>query len=82
MLRCRICGNEPATFQPAKHQSLCAACNDTTPRKVSRAAFELKYWERNVAHVPDSTRREFYADYLASTDDVDAYIIKTTTLAD
>lgn len=77
-MNCHVCGDDrTAEYRPAKRQSLCRDCNSSTPRKVSRTTFDAHYWN-NDPSVPESTRREFYADYLASTDTLAGYIAATT----
>lgn len=63
---CRICGEENnVKYYATKRQALCRHCAKDTPAKVSRAAFDRKYWAGDD-DCPESIRREFYADYLAS----------------
>jgi hypothetical protein len=63
---CRICGDEAnVRYYPRKRQALCRHCAKDTPAKVDRATFDKLYWGKD--DVPESTKREFYADYLAST---------------
>lgn len=62
---CRVCGSEEGvTFRASKLQALCEACDAETPRKVSREAFEKRFWGKHIDEVPHGTRREFYQDYL------------------
>jgi hypothetical protein len=75
---CRICGANPAKYRAAKRQTLCAYCNRETPAKVARESFDAAYW-KGCDDVPESTRREFYADYLASTETLRTYMKSTTT---
>ena len=64
---CRICGTEDGIqYYLKKRQSLCRDCAKETPNKVGRATFDKIYW-RNEGDVPESTKREFYDDYLHST---------------
>lgn len=62
-----------------KRQVLCDACATDTPDKVSRTMFDRLYWGVDYETVPVSMRREFYSDYLASTDTLDEYVIATTS---
>lgn len=78
MSYCRICGAEGAKFYGAKRLTLCKGCAKDTPTKICREDFDRYYWGNEFQNVPDSIRREFYEDYLFSTDDVDSYIIATT----
>jgi hypothetical protein len=85
MSYCRICGDEKnVRYRPAQGQSLCNSCWQDTPAKVSRESFERAYWKRDDGSdgredVPESTRREFYADYLASTNTLKDYLASTTS---
>lgn len=93
MLSCKICGSENAPYwfegewlkiYPGKGwQALCLPCAKKTPDKVTREQFEAKYWVNEdgscgAESVSPATRKEFYSDYLASTDTLESYI-KTTT---
>jgi hypothetical protein len=81
-LHCRICGDFQRTahvrWRPSKRQTLCRSCNADTPRKVSRHSFDVQYWGTESANVPESTKRDFYADYLASTCTFRQYVLSTT----
>jgi hypothetical protein len=79
---CRVCGDEKATYRLGKRQYLCNLCNNGTPVKVDRASFDLHYWGAGANEVPESTKREFYSDYLTSTHTIGAYIAATTTQAE
>ena len=63
---CKICGDPNATYQSIKRQVLCSACSRSTPPKMARSLFDRLYWGNEVESVPQSTRREFYEDYLTS----------------
>jgi hypothetical protein len=77
---CRICGSEKGTeYRYTRHQTLCAACAAETPEKVGRDEFERRYFGPEAGVVPSSIVRDFYDDYLASTDDLDGYIEHTTS---
>lgn len=78
---CRICGHESAVWRPSKRQSLCKSCNADTPRKARRSEFDRRYWGAELESVPIGTRREFYADYLASSSTLPDYIERTTSCA-
>jgi hypothetical protein len=63
---CRICGDEKdVRYYATRRQSLCRSCAKDTPRKVGRESFDRVYWAGDE-HCPESVRREFYLDYLAS----------------
>lgn len=71
---CRICGDEEGIeFYPKQRQVLCRTCKRNTPSKVSRSEFDRAYWH-DAPDVADSTKREFYSDYLASSYAVKEYI--------
>ena len=75
---CKVCGDERETeYYPSKRQTLCPSCAADTPRKISREAFDRAYW-RGDTTVHPSIRREFYADYLASSYTLAEYIAATT----
>jgi hypothetical protein len=77
---CRVCGDENGVrFRPACRQSLCGPCAKDTPKKASRESFEKRYWGAELKNVPNSTRDEFWSDYLASTKTLVEYIDATTT---
>lgn len=77
---CRICGTENGLkYYPRKLQTLCYACAEDTPAKVGREKFDREYWGTELPNVPESTRREFYEDYLCSTHTLPAYILATTS---
>jgi hypothetical protein len=85
---CRICGHTHGLkFYPAKRQTLCKFCAKDTPAKVGRLEFDQAYWTPSIADngdtvacdAPESTRREFYADYLTSNDNLAEYIAHTTS---
>lgn len=81
IMHCRICGDENGvTYRPTKRQALCESCNADTPDKVSRDIFNRYYWPKEAREtVPDSTKAEFYSDYLASEHNLMQYIDATTT---
>lgn len=68
---------------PAKGwQLLCRPCAQETPDKVTKEEFEASYWRNEdgscgAETVPPAIRKEFYSDYLASTNDLESYC-KTT----
>lgn len=80
---CRICGDiKTARPRGMNRGSLCDYCAKDTPAKVSRAEFEAEYWKdengkSNPGSVPDSIRREFYADYRGSKHELPEYIKAT-----
>ncbi len=70
-MSCRICGDENNTkYYATKRQTLCRSCSKHTPAKVSRVVFDSEYWwnaeAQQLEHAPESTKREFYQDYLSS----------------
>lgn len=75
---CRICGVDSGSFRASKGQILCGPCDSETPRKVSREAFERRYWNGKPEEVPAGTRNEFWSDYLSSTLTLKEYIEETT----
>lgn len=75
---CRVCGDKRnVQYRLGKRQSLCDSCNADTPVKVSRESFDKAYW-KNDPTVSQSTKREFYEDYLASECTLPEYIKQTT----
>ena len=78
---CRICGSEEnVRYYATKRQALCPYCSKDTPPKVNREAFDKKYWAGDNTPPPDSIKREFYADYLASCHgSIESYIEATTS---
>jgi len=74
---CAICGTSGAS-RVATKGTLCQPCAASTPRKVSRVRFDLVYWGRKYAEVPEGTRRDFYRDYRASSSTLKDYIDTTT----
>ena len=77
---CRICGDESnIKYYVSKRQSLCPSCAKDTPAKVGRESFDRKYWAKDD-DCPEAIRREFYADYLASSHgSIESYIEATTS---
>lgn len=74
---CRVCGDERnVSYRPRSRQSLCDSCASDTPHKVSRSAFDTEYWHDDPT-VCESTKREFYSDYLSSTHTLAQYIAAT-----
>ena len=80
MAYCHVCGAEEAVFYPACRNWLCQSCRQDTPSKIDRTSFNRKYWGKEISEVPESIRREFYEDYLASTCTFAQYVKDTTTL--
>ena len=79
-MHCRICGEtEGIEYYQHKRQSLCKHCAKDTPKKMGRLDFDQKYWGRGWQEVPNSTRSEFYSDYLASSDSFAKYVDNTTS---
>lgn len=77
---CRICGTEKSLkYYPRKLQTLCPPCAADTPAKVSKETFDREYWGVELPNVPESTRAEFYDDYLCSTHMLPEYILATTS---
>jgi hypothetical protein len=65
---CKICGSEEgAKWRHKQRNRLCVPCLKTTPAKIPWESFDKRYWGKNFRDVPLSTRREFYADYKASS---------------
>ena len=78
-MSCRICGNTKARYCSTKLQYLCKTCNQGTSPKVSRSCFEAVYWAAEGANaVPNSTRTEFYQDYLSYKGTLAEYIEATS----
>ena len=78
-MACHICDTERAEYRPECRQVLCVACHENTAPKVGREEFERVYWQGKAEEVPYGIRREFYADYLVSTCDLQGYIVSTTS---
>ena len=78
---CIICGTEE-NLVVKNHRHICNDCAQGMPRKVSRSSFDKAYWRGKANDVPESTKREFYADYFASYHTVSAYIEATTSYAE
>lgn len=82
---CRICGvtddEVRIQYYPNKRQALCRHCAKGTPSKVGRIEFDRLYWAGATENdPPESTRREFYSDYLASRhSSVASYLAATTS---
>lgn len=75
---CRICGDESnVKFYPSKRQSLCDFCAKDTPAKVSFDTFCAAMFKGDE-DCPRSIMRDFYDDYKASSDTLDAYIRKAS----
>lgn len=68
-------------YRPSKRQTLCTVCDEETPRKVGREAFDKRYWGTGKAadEVPEGTKKEFYSDYLTSNSTLEKYVESTTT---
>ena len=81
-MHCRICGEtstrQDVIYRERQRQTLCRVCAAQTPRKVGRKVFDLAYWGTDQYEVTDATKREFYADYLASTNTLADYVASTT----
>ena len=81
-MHCFICASEKNLITRKDiFKTVCKECNKSTPTKVNREAFDTAYWGKTLAasQIPESTKREFYADYLASTHNLKAYLSATTT---
>jgi len=79
MSYCRVCGDDrDVRWYATKRQFLCRGCAATTPRKVSRSAFDRLYWD-NPETIPDHVKREFYSDYLTTALTVREYRERTTS---
>lgn len=77
---CRICGTEDnVKYYHNLLQSVCRGCGKGMPDKVSREEFYLQYWGENYQEVLSAIRKEFYEDYLHSSDDVESYIKGTVS---
>lgn len=73
-MECKICGSEiKVTYRYSKYQALCDLCNKETPRKMSRREFDGKYWTNEELLVPEFIKKEFYSDYLGSTETFHQY---------
>ena len=79
-MHCNICGDDrTAHYRPNQRQVLCDHCAENTPAKVSRSEFDKAYWnEPEAEQPPESTKREFYSDYLTSCNTLREYITATT----
>ena len=78
-MQCRVCGTETnVAYRAKKRQSLCNVCNRETPNKIGRRAFNIRYWGSEFPDVPIGTLREFYADYLVTTQNFNDYRASTT----
>jgi len=73
---CKICGSSDGQYCSTKLQVLCKHCSRETPRKVGRDSFDARYWV-GCKDVPESTKREFYIDYLRSGETLTSYIRST-----
>lgn len=74
---CKICGDEMnVRYYPSKHNSLCPCCASDTPRKVRFELFNRIYFAGD-RDCPESTRKEFYTDYLSSKYNLRDYMAKT-----
>ena len=77
---CMICGDENSVkYRGGNRGMLCDSCAADTPAKVDRARFDAEYWGAEASNVPESTKREFYSDYRASSNTLADYITTTTT---
>jgi hypothetical protein len=81
-MSCNICGTTDSRYRRGSLQTLCDHCSRDTPNKASRLVFERCYWGAGLDSVPRSVRREFYADYLASTCTLQEYRQSTTEVMD
>ena len=76
-MQCNICGNDNALWNSSARQVICGECIRNTPDKVDFETFRLALWtpEERKEHgcVPTSIEREFYSDYIASTQDLTDY---------
>ena len=80
-MHCYICGTEK-NLVVKNFRHICRDCSHGMPKKVSRESFDKAYWQGKVNDVPNSIKREFYADYMASYHTLAAYIEETTTRID
>lgn len=81
MPTCRIC-DAPAEYRPRlMFAVLCDDCDAEMPDKLSRAEFEVAYWNGLAETVTPSIRREFYDDYFNSNLTLEEYISQTTTIS-
>lgn len=81
-MACFICGEtRNVKFRKDLFKYICAYCSPSTPRKVNREAFDKRYWGEieKTEKVPESVKREFYSDYLSSSDNLEAYIAATSS---
>jgi hypothetical protein len=75
---CKICGDERnVAYRPAARQSLCDSCSADTPAKIGRVNFDRWYWDGRAGEVCESTKRDFYEDYLRSNHTFDQYLVVT-----
>ena len=82
MAQCWICGDEhTARFRPRLRRTVCDGCAHGMKPKVSRERFDEVYWGPESG-IPESTRREFYEDYLSSTGTLDEYMAATINSPD
>ena len=75
---CKICGDPITRWRPENRQTLCNSCAADTPRKIGRSEFDRKYWGPDFEEVHPETRREFYEDYLTSSQNFRDYQESTT----
>jgi hypothetical protein len=73
---CRICGDEnDVKYYPDKRQSLCPSCASDTPRKVGLGVFAKAMFPPDVDEMPPrAIVRDFYEDYLASSQGLLDYV--------
>lgn len=78
-MACRICGSEEnVRYVFEAKQFLCKSCAADTPKKISRSEFDNVYWNGDKT-VPEAIRREFYSDYLSSSNTLEEYIRTTSS---
>jgi hypothetical protein len=79
-MACQICGDEKnVEYRNRSRMALCGSCHKDTPVKATREEFDTIYWV-GCDDVPESTKREFFADYKASKhSSVETYRDRTTS---
>lgn len=75
-MTCNICGHEGGARYRATKGVLCEICDEDTPVKIGRVAFDEAYWN-GQEDIDDTTKRLFYDDYRSSNCTLVAYIATT-----
>ena len=80
MSYCKVCGDETtARYRLGARQTLCDGCGKDTPRKATRESFDAFYWNGDSETPPESTKQDFYEDYLRSANTLKEYRKATTS---